>query len=256
MLALAGSAAAYSLKVLGLDPVTRDRASASSPASLAGVRQRAADGRLRACRRSSRRSACSTSPAALAAWIVAGQQLTGWNEGYNLIGRKIGDILDYFGIAAPERLARRSSPTSSACRRSGWCSSSIIAGIVLAFMPLRPEALRHRRQPPRRRLCRHQHQPRPLHRAGVLRASARRMAGLINVAYFRSFNPVAGQFRELDGIAAVIIGGGSIFGGYGTIIGALAGAAVITLVRALLQLNCRRASPCPSTGSTSSSAAS
>ena len=63
------------------------------------------------------------------------------------------------------------------------------------------------------------------------------MAGLINVAYFRSFNPVAGQFRELDGIAAVIIGGGSIFGGYGTMIGALAGAAVITLVRALLQLN-------------------
>jgi ribose transport system permease protein len=63
------------------------------------------------------------------------------------------------------------------------------------------------------------------------------MAGLINIAYFRSFNPVAGQFRELDGIASVIIGGGSIFGGYGTIIGALAGAAVITLVRALLQLN-------------------
>jgi ribose transport system permease protein len=63
------------------------------------------------------------------------------------------------------------------------------------------------------------------------------MAGLVNIAYFRSFNPVAGQFRELDGIAAVIIGGGSIFGGYGTIIGALAGAAAITLVRALLQLN-------------------
>ena len=66
------------------------------------------------------------------------------------------------------------------------------------------------------------------------------MAGIINVAFFRSFNPVAGQFRELDAIASVIIGGGSIFGGYGTIIGALAGAAVITLVRALLQL---RSSP-------------
>ena len=63
------------------------------------------------------------------------------------------------------------------------------------------------------------------------------MAGCINVAYFRSFNPVAGQFRELDAIAAVIIGGGSIFGGFGTIIGSLAGAAVITLIRALLQLN-------------------
>ena len=56
-------------------------------------------------------------------------------------------------------------------------------------------------------------------------------------AFFRSFNPTAGQFRELDAIAAVIIGGGSIFGGYGTIIGSLAGAAVITLIRALLQLN-------------------
>jgi ribose transport system permease protein len=63
------------------------------------------------------------------------------------------------------------------------------------------------------------------------------LSGIINIAYFRSFNPVAGQFRELDAIASVIIGGGSIFGGFGTIIGSLAGAAVITLVRALMQLN-------------------
>jgi ribose transport system permease protein len=63
------------------------------------------------------------------------------------------------------------------------------------------------------------------------------LAGIIYVAFFRSFNPTAGQFRELDAIAAVIIGGGSIFGGYGTVIGSLAGAAVITLIRALLQLN-------------------
>ena len=63
------------------------------------------------------------------------------------------------------------------------------------------------------------------------------LAGIIYVAFFRSFNPTAGSFRELDGIAAVIIGGGSIFGGYGTVIGSLAGAAVITLIRALLQLN-------------------
>ena len=35
----------------------------------------------------------------------------------------------------------------------------------------------------------------------------------------------------------MIIGGGSIFGGYGTMIGALAGAGLVTLVRALLQLN-------------------
>ena len=53
---------------------------------------------------------------------------------------------------------------------------------------------------------------------------------------FRSFNPQAGQLRELDAIAAVIIGGGSIFGGYGTVLGSLAGAAVIALMRALLSL--------------------
>jgi ribose transport system permease protein len=74
-------------------------------------------------------------------------------------------------------------------------------------------------------------------RALILCGFCAAMAGVINVAYFRSFNPVAGQFRELDAIAAVIIGGGSIFGGYGTILGSLAGAAVITLVRAILQLN-------------------
>ena len=56
-------------------------------------------------------------------------------------------------------------------------------------------------------------------------------AGVIYIAFFRSFIPTAGQFRELDAIASVIIGGGSIFGGFGTIIGSLAGAAVITLLR-------------------------
>ena len=38
----------------------------------------------------------------LAAWFVAGQQLTGWPEGYNLIGRKVNDILLYFRVALPE----------------------------------------------------------------------------------------------------------------------------------------------------------
>jgi ribose transport system permease protein len=61
-------------------------------------------------------------------------------------------------------------------------------------------------------------------------------AGVIYVAYLRSFNPSAGSLRELDGIASVIIGGGSIFGGYGTIIGSLAGAAAITLIRSVLSL--------------------
>ncbi|MBV8428085.1 MAG: ABC transporter permease, partial [Hyphomicrobiales bacterium] len=61
-------------------------------------------------------------------------------------------------------------------------------------------------------------------------------AGIIYAAYLRSFNPAAGQLRELDAIASVIVGGGSIFGGHGTILGSLAGAAAITLIRALLSL--------------------
>ena len=51
-----------------------------------------------------------------------------------------------------------------------------------------------------------------------------------------SFIPTAGQLRELDAISSIIIGGGSIFGGYGTMIGSLAGAGVITLIRSLLSL--------------------
>ncbi len=70
----------------------------------------------------------------------------------------------------------------------------------------------------------------------VLCAMLASIAGLVNVAYFRSFNPQAGVLRELDVIASVIIGGGSIFGGYASVFGALAGAAVITLVRSLLSL--------------------
>jgi ribose/xylose/arabinose/galactoside ABC-type transport system permease subunit len=61
-------------------------------------------------------------------------------------------------------------------------------------------------------------------------------AGIIYDAFYRSFIPTAGQLRELDSISSVIIGGGSIFGGYGMLIGSLAGAAAITLIRSLLSL--------------------
>jgi ribose transport system permease protein len=70
----------------------------------------------------------------------------------------------------------------------------------------------------------------------VFSAFCAAVAGILYIAFFKAFNPSAGLLRELDAIAAVIIGGGSIFGGFGTIIGSLAGAAVITLIRALLSL--------------------
>jgi ribose transport system permease protein len=67
-------------------------------------------------------------------------------------------------------------------------------------------------------------------------ATCAAFAGVIYDAFYRSYIPTAGQLRELDAISSIIIGGGSIFGGYGTMIGSLAGAGVITLIRSLLSL--------------------
>ncbi|MBY5355553.1 ABC transporter permease [Rhizobium leguminosarum] len=233
VLALAGSTAAYFLKVLGADPLT-----AVTMGLLAGTAAGAVNAMV---------VVGFKLPAfiatlgmfyiarGLAAWFVAGQQLTGWPEGYNLLGRKVNDVLLHFGLALPPGIIRTVAEVVSI--QTIWMFFiAVIAGIVLAYTPFGLK------------VCAAGGNVRAAAYAGIntnrvrfialmLSALCATMAGIINVAYFRSFNPVAGQFRELDAIASVIIGGGSIFGGYGTMIGSLAGAAVITLVRALLQLN-------------------
>ncbi|MBB3387745.1 ribose transport system permease protein [Rhizobium sp. BK275] len=233
VLALAGSTAAYFLKVLGADPLT-----AVTMGLLAGTAAGAVNAMV---------VVGFKLPAfiatlgmfyiarGLAAWFVAGQQLTGWPEGYNLLGRKVNDVLLHFGLALPPGIIRTVAEVVSI--QTIWMFFvAVIAGIMLAYTPFGLK------------VCAAGGNVRAAAYAGIntnrvrfislmLSALCATMAGIINVAYFRSFNPVAGQFRELDAIASVIIGGGSIFGGYGTMIGSLAGAAVITLVRALLQLN-------------------
>ncbi|WFU11571.1 ABC transporter permease (plasmid) [Rhizobium sp. CB3090] len=233
VLALAGSTAAYFLKVLGADPLTAI-AMGLLAGSVAGLVNAvvtvgfklpafiATLGMFYIAR-------------GLAAWFVAGQQLTGWPESYNLLGRKINDILLHFGLTLQPGIIRTVAEVVSV--QTIWMFFvALIAGVVLAYTPFGLK------------VCAAGGNVRAAAYAGInanrvrfislmLSALCATMAGIINVAYFRSFNPVAGQFRELDAIASVIIGGGSIFGGYGTMIGSLAGAAVITLVRALLQLN-------------------
>lgn len=233
VLALAGSTAAYFLKVLGADPLT-----AVTMGLLAGTAAGAVNAMV---------VVGFKLPAfiatlgmfyiarGLAAWFVAGQQLTGWPEGYNLLGRKVNDVLLHFGLVLPPGIVRTVAEVVSI--QTIWMFFvAVIAGIMLAYTPFGLK------------VCAAGGNVRAAAYAGIntnrvrfislmLSAFCATMAGIINVAYFRSFNPVAGQFRELDAIASVIIGGGSIFGGYGTMIGSLAGAAVITLVRALLQLN-------------------
>jgi ribose transport system permease protein len=233
VLALAGGAAAYGLKVLGLDP-----ASAMALGLFAGLLAGAVNALL---------TVGLGLPAfiatlgmfyiarGVAAWLVAGQQLTGWPEPFNLIGRKVGDIIAYHEGAPPGGLLGEILAVVSI--QTIWMARiAIIAGIVLAktrFGYMVYATGGNRRAADYAGI----NTRRVRVAALMLSALCAAMAGIINIAYFRSFNPVAGQFRELDAIAAVIIGGGSIFGGFGTIIGALAGAAVITLIRALLQLN-------------------
>jgi ribose transport system permease protein len=233
VLALAGSTAAYFLKVLGADPLT-----AVTMGLLAGM----AAGLVNAIVTVGFKLPAFIATLGmfyiargLAAWFVAGQQLTGWPEGYNLLGRKVNDILLHFGVSLPDGLLRTVAQVVSV--QTIWMLLvALAAGVVLAYTPFGQKVYATGGN------------VRAAAYAGIntnrvrfisllLAALCASMAGIINVAYFRSFNPVAGQFRELDAIASVIIGGGSIFGGYGTMIGALAGAAVITLVRALLQLN-------------------
>jgi ribose transport system permease protein len=171
----------------------------------------------------------------LAAWLVAGQQLTGWTENFNLLGRKVGDILSYLDLPPLPGVFRAVTDVVSA--QTVWLAVvAVLAGIVLGYTTFGQKVYAtggNRRAADYAGI----NTARVRVIALMLSALCAAMAGVINVAFFRSFNPVAGQFRELDAIASVIIGGGSIFGGYGTIIGSLAGAAVITLVRALLQLN-------------------
>ena len=117
MLALAGSAAAYSLKVLGLGP---------GEAILIGLAVGLAAGAFNGVM-----TVAFGLPAfiatlgmfyiarGVASWIVAGQQLTGLTEGYNLHrpqGRRHPRL---FRSAAARPAFSARSPTWSACRRSG-----------------------------------------------------------------------------------------------------------------------------------------
>ena len=146
----------------------------------------------------------------LAAWLVAGRQLSQFPESYNLIGRKLIEILNGLGVEpAPGGLWSAVASARSAPRRILLVCSPSSRRDPAGQDPDRLQGDGHRRQPACRRLCRHRHRPGPLLRASLLSARpARRSPALVYIAYYRSFNPLAGQLRELDVIAAVIIGGG------------------------------------------------
>ncbi|HKJ67383.1 MAG TPA: ABC transporter permease [bacterium] len=62
-------------------------------------------------------------------------------------------------------------------------------------------------------------------------------AGLMMMSYQEQGDPTSAQAMELDVIAAVVIGGGSLAGGAGSILGSLVGAIIMTVIRVGSQLN-------------------
>lgn len=232
VLALSASATAFALKVLGYDPMF---------AVMIGLAAGAAAGLINAILTVGFGLSAFIATLGMyymargvASWIVSGQQLTGFPESFNLLGRKLSDIFAFWKIPVPEGLL--SAISNAVSVQTLWMFViAIAAGLILAKTPLGQQIYATGGN---RRAAEYAgiNTKRVRFISLMFSAICAAMAGVIYVAYFRSFNPAAGQFRELDAIAAVIIGGGSIFGGYGTIIGALAGAAVITLIRALLSL--------------------
>jgi ribose transport system permease protein len=57
------------------------------------------------------------------------------------------------------------------------------------------------------------------------------VAGVVQTSRLDSAQPTLGQGAELDAIAAVVIGGTSLFGGEGTIVGTLIGALLMAVIR-------------------------
>jgi len=93
--------------------------------------------------------------------------------------------------------------------------------------------------------CRHGIAPyefaRTVHRSveiGFLRDFLSALAGLVYAARLNSAQPALGVGYELDAIAAVVIGGTSLSGGEGTILGTIIGAFIIsTLTNGLRIMN-------------------
>jgi ribose transport system permease protein len=171
----------------------------------------------------------------IGAWLVAGRQLSGFPEDFNLIGRKLVEVLAGTPLSPePGSLAYRIAAAVSV-QTVIMLAIATVAGIALARTRFGYAVIATGGN---RRAAEYAgiDTDRVRFLSLVFSAMCAALAGVIYIAYLRSFNPAAGQLRELDAIAAVIVGGGSIFGGFGTVLGSLAGAAAITLIRALLSL--------------------
>lgn len=70
----------------------------------------------------------------------------------------------------------------------------------------------------------------------VLSAFLTAIGGVIWTARLRSGSPIGGLNYELESIAAVVVGGGSLFGGFGSVGGTMAGVLLFGVINSLLNL--------------------
>ena len=171
----------------------------------------------------------------IAAWLTAGRQLNQFPESYNLLGRKLIHTLERWNAAPPPESLWYNLAAAMSTQTLILLVLAVVFGVILWRTPFgyRVKATGgNRRAAPYAGID----TDRVRFLSLLLSSMCAALASLVYIAFFRSFNPIAGVLRELDVIAAVIIGGGSLFGGYGSVLGALAGAAVITLIRAILSL--------------------
>lgn len=232
VLALSGSVAGFAMVKLGLDP-----AAAVPIALAAGTLAGMLNGLL--VTRFKLPAFVATlgmfyMARGISVWLVAGGQLSNFPAHFNLLGRKLIELLRFYKVAPTEGILFQIAAALSV-QTIVMAVIALVAGIVLAYTTVGQKVLATGGN------------TRAADYAGINTNAVRfwslafsafcaSVAGILYIAFFKAFNPAAGLLRELDAIAAVIIGGGSIFGGFGTIIGSLAGAAVISLIRALLSL--------------------
>lgn len=78
--------------------------------------------------------------------------------------------------------------------------------------------------------------PRHLMSIYILGGMVSALAGIVYLSYTAAAQPTSGANYELYAIAAVVIGGGSLFGGVGTILGSILGALLMTILKNGTQL--------------------
>ena len=146
-------------------------------------------------------------------------------------------LADERRIEAPMTLAERSAARAARRRRSlpsghlGGDRARAARRRRSALHALRPPRVRDRIERADGAAVRrrdHAHEDARLHAVG---ARSPGVAGLLQFSKLSVGDPTVAVGLELDVIAAVIIGGGSLLGGRGTVVGTLIGAAIMTIIQ-------------------------